>query len=150
VRGGWLAPPDSRWWKIIPTPLFNLDIPLKICHNAHQMRNLDATPCATNAVSRRYCRSGDHRVKEPGNIVRFRALVRLFRMSPKDVSKATGFSRSYISRMLSRKDDFTGSPEFFRTLELKLGTVIDQRTSQFFTVPSVSVPRARDVLDLAA
>jgi hypothetical protein len=48
---------------------------------------------------------------------------------------------------LSRKDDFTGSPEFFRALESKLGQIIDSRTSQYFTVPAVSVQRARDVLE---
>src|ERR1039458_2308519 len=56
------------------------------------------------------------RVKEPGNVVRFRALVRLLKLSPKDVSIVCGFSRSYVSWVLSRKDDFTGSPEFFRSL----------------------------------
>jgi hypothetical protein len=114
------------------------------------MRNLDAPPCATKPVRRRYSASDALRVKETGNIVRFRALVRLFRLSPTDVSRATGFSRSYISRLLSCNDDFTGSPAFFRTLETKLGTVIDQRASQFFTVPATPVHRARDVLDLAA
>src|ERR1017187_5407051 len=88
------------------------------------------------------------RVKEPGNVVRFRALVRLLKLSPKEVSRATGFSRSYISRVLSCKDDFTGSPAFFRTVEHKLPDVIAGRTSQFFTIPAVSVQRARDVLEL--
>ena len=114
------------------------------------MRNLDAPPYATKPPKRRYSASKGLRVKEPGNVVRFRALVRLFRLSPRDVARATGFSRSYISRVLSCKDDFTGSPEFFRSLELKLGTVIDQRTAQYFTVRAVPVQRARDVLDLAA
>jgi tetratricopeptide (TPR) repeat protein len=83
-------------------------------------------------------------------LVDYSAAIRLFKLSPKGVSKATGFSRSYVSRVLSCKDGFTGSHEFFRTLELKLGTVIDQRASQFFTIPAVSVQRARDVLDLVA
>ena len=111
------------------------------------MRNLDAPHCATKPVSRRYSASDGLRVKEPGNVVRFRAVVRLFRLSPKDVARATGFSRSYISRVLSCKDDFTGSPEFFRTVETKVGTVIDARSSQFFTIPAVPVRRARDVLE---
>ena len=130
-----------------PAQLFDLDIPRQICHNLHQMRNLDALPSATKPVSGRYCGSNGHRVKEPGNVVRFRALVRLFRLSPTDVARATGFSRSYISRILSPKDDFTGSPEFFRSLETKLGTVIAGRTAQYFTIPAVSVQRARDVLN---
>jgi hypothetical protein len=137
---------DARQ-KIIPAPLFNLDIPRKICHNLHDMRNLDAPPCAIKPPKRRYSASDALRVKEPGNVVRFRALVRLFRLSPTDVARATGFSRSYISRILSPNDDFTGSPEFFRSLETKLGTVIAGRTAQYFTIPAVSVQRARDVLN---
>jgi hypothetical protein len=96
------------------------------------MRNLDAPQNATNAVRRRYSASDGYRVKEP----KFRAVVRLFKLSPKGVARVSGFSRPYISRVLSRKDDFTGSPEFFRTMELRLGTVIEGRTAQFFTVPN--------------
>lgn len=32
-------------------------------------------------------------------------------------------------------------------LEAKLGTIIDQRASQYFTVPAVSVARARGILE---
>jgi hypothetical protein len=49
--------------------------------------------------------------------------------------------------LLSCKDDFTGSPEFFRTLEMKLPEVIAGRTSQYFTVPATPVSRARAVLE---
>ena len=73
--------------------------------------------------------------------------MRLFRLSPSDIAKATGVSRSYVARVLSPNDDFKGSPEFYRTLECKLGTIIDQRASQYFTVPAVSVQRAREVLE---
>jgi transcriptional regulator with XRE-family HTH domain len=99
-----------------------------------------------NRVIRRY-----KAVQRPsGNRIRLWALVRLFRLSPSAVAKATGVSRSYVARLLSRKDDFTGSPEFFRTLEFKLGQIINGRASQFFTIPAVSVTRARDVLEMAA
>jgi transcriptional regulator with XRE-family HTH domain len=76
--------------------------------------------------------------------------VALFRLTASDVAKATGFSRCYVSRLLSRKDDFTASPEFYRTLECKLPEVIAGRACQYFTVPAVSVARARAVLELAA
>jgi hypothetical protein len=75
------------------------------------------------------------------------ALVRLFRLSPSAVAKTTGFSRCYVARLLSRKDDFTGSSEFFRTLECKLPDVIAGRTSQVFTCPAVPVARARGILE---
>jgi transcriptional regulator with XRE-family HTH domain len=73
-------------------------------------------------------------------------VVTLFRLSPSEIGKATGYSRSYISRLLNPKDDFSGSVAFFRTVECKLGQIIDQRASQYFTVPAVSVARARGVL----
>jgi hypothetical protein len=49
--------------------------------------------------------------------------------------------------MLSPNDDFTGSAEFFRSLEMKLGDVVGGRAAQFFTVPATSVARAREVLE---
>jgi transcriptional regulator with XRE-family HTH domain len=68
-------------------------------------------------------------------------------LSATDIAKASGFSRCYVSRLLSPNDDFNGSPEFFRSLEAKLGTVIDARSAQYFTVPAISVQRARSVLE---
>jgi hypothetical protein len=52
--------------------------------------------------------------------------------------------------LLRPHDPFAGSPEFFRSLEAKLGTVIAGRTAQFFTIPATPVQRARDVLEMAA
>ena len=133
--------------KIISAPLFDLDFLPKLWHNVHDMRSLDTPPCATKPPKRGYSASNGLRVKETGNVIRFRALVRLFKLSPTDVARVSGFSRSYISRVLSCKDDFTGSQEFFRTMEHKLPDVIAGRTSQYFTIPAVSVARARDVLE---
>ena len=76
------------------------------------------------------------------------AVVRLFRLSPSEIGKATGFSKSYVSRLLNPKDDFSGSPEFFRALESKLGQIIDGRSSQFFTCSAVPVARARGILEM--
>jgi len=95
------------------------------------------------AVSRRY-----RPVQRPsGNRIRLWALVRLFGISPSAIAEATGFSRCYVARLLSSRDEFSGSPEFFRALECKLGAIIDGRASQFFTVTAVPVQRARAVLE---
>ena len=75
--------------------------------------------------------------------------MRLSHLSPSDVAKATGFSRPYVARLLSLNDDFQASPTFWRILEQKLGAIIEERTSQDFTVPAVSVTRVRAVLELA-
>ena len=81
------------------------------------------------------------------NTLRLRAVVKLFRLSPKSISTATGFSRPYVARLLSSKDDFQGSAEFYRKLECKLGAIIDGRQSQYFTCPAVSLGRVRGVLE---
>jgi hypothetical protein len=49
--------------------------------------------------------------------------------------------------LLSPNDPFVGSPEFFRSLEFKLGEVIQGRTSQYFTVRATPVQRARSILE---
>ena len=104
---------------------------------------LKAPRTRTSPVRARY--SPVQRVS--GNRIRLWAIVRLFRLSPSAIAKATGFSRPYVARLLSRNDDFTASPEFWRVLECKLGTIIDQRASQVFTCSAVSVQRARVVLE---
>lgn len=109
--------------------------PLKASVKAPQMRH--------RGVSKRYRRQD----RVSGNRIRLWALVRLFRLSPSAIAKATGFSRPYVARLLSDRDEFSGSPEFFRTLECKLGQIIDGRSAQFFTCPGVSVARARNVLE---
>jgi transcriptional regulator with XRE-family HTH domain len=95
------------------------------------------------AVEQRY----SHVQRPSGNRIRLWALVRLFRISPSAIAEATGFSRCYVARLLSSRDEFSGSPEFFRALECKLGAIIDGRASQFFTVTAVPVQRARAVLE---
>lgn len=83
-----------------------------------------------------------------GNRIRLMALVRLLNLSPSEIGKETGFSKSYVCRLLNPKDhDLSGSPEFWRILECKLGTIINQRASQYFTVPATPVARARAVLE---
>jgi transcriptional regulator with XRE-family HTH domain len=72
--------------------------------------------------------------------------VALFRLSASEIAKGTGFSRPYVSRCLSG-NDLIPSPEFLRKLECKLGTIIDGRAGQFFTISAVPVARAQGVLE---
>ena len=89
-----------------------------------------------------------HQYRENGNTLRLRAIVKLFRLTPTDISKRTGFSRSYISRLLN-EPDFRGSPDFYRTLEQKLGAVVDGRSTQYFTVSAVAVRRVEGAVAMA-
>ena len=76
--------------------------------------------------------------------------MKLFHLSPNQVAKATGFSRPYVARLLSAKDNFTGSAEFYRTLEQKLGTIIDGRTAQYFTVTAGSLARVERAVEMVS
>ena len=98
----------------------------------------------SGGVKQRYL----HQYRENANTLRLRAIVKLFRLTPTDISKRTGFSRSYISRLLNEAD-FQGSPDFYRTLEQKLGAVVDGRSAQYFTIKAVAVGRVQKVMRMA-
>ena len=106
--------------------------PLKPSLKSPQMRH--------RGVTRRY----RHPERVNANTLRLRAVVALFRLSASEIARGTGFSRPYVSRCLSG-NDLIPSPEFLRKLECKLGTIIDGRASQFFTIPAVPVQRAQDL-----
>ena len=67
------------------------------------------------------------------NLDRVRLLMRLFGLTISEVAKAGGVSRPYLSRALS--GSLQPSPAFFRRLEGNLGRLVDQRGSQFFSIP---------------
>ena len=67
------------------------------------------------------------------NLDRVRLLMRLFGLTISEVAKAGGVSRPYLSRALGRS--LVPSPVFWRRLESNLGSLIDQRGSQFFQIP---------------
>ena len=92
-----------------------------------------APPASQDPVKTRYqpyaCPTdGDGR-----NLERVRLLMRLFGLSISEVAKAGGVSRPYLSRALGRS--LVPSPVFWRRLESNLGYLIDQRGSQFFSIP---------------
>ena len=67
------------------------------------------------------------------NLDRVRLLMRLFGLTISEVAKAGGVSRPYLSRALS--GSLVPSPVFWRRLEASLGKLVDQRGSQFFSIP---------------
>ena len=67
------------------------------------------------------------------NLERVRLLMRLFGLSISEVAKAGGVSRPYLSRALG--GSLVPSPVFWRRLEGNLGILVDQRGSQFFSIP---------------
>ena len=67
------------------------------------------------------------------NLDRVRLLMRLFGLTVSEVAKAGGASRPYLSRALG--GSLVPSPVFWRRLESNLGSLVDQRGSQFFSIP---------------
>ena len=67
------------------------------------------------------------------NLDRVRLLMRLFGLTVSEVAKAGGASRPYLSRALG--GSLVPSPVFWRRLEGNLGRLVDQRASQFFSIP---------------
>ena len=67
------------------------------------------------------------------NLARVRLLMRLFGLTISEVAKAGGVSRPYLSRALG--GSLQPSPVFWRRLEGNLGSLVDQRGSQFFQIP---------------
>ena len=67
------------------------------------------------------------------NLDRVRLLMRLFGLSISEIAKAGGVSRPYLSRALN--GSLVPSPVFWRRLEGNLGRLVDQRGSQFFSIP---------------
>ena len=67
------------------------------------------------------------------NLDRVRLLMRLFGLTISEVAKAGGVSRPYLSRALG--GSLVPSSVFWRRLEGNLGSLVDQRASQFFQIP---------------
>ena len=73
------------------------------------------------------------------NLDRVRLLMRLFGLTVSEVAKAGGVSRPYVSRSLS--GSLVPSPVFWRRLEGNLGSLVDQRGAQFFSIPGADCER---------
>ena len=67
------------------------------------------------------------------NLDRVRLLMRIFGLTVSEVAKAGGVSRPYLSRALG--GSLVPSPVFWRRLEGNLGSLVEQRGSQFFQIP---------------
>ena len=87
------------------------------------------------AVTSRYTPKASPTDGDGRNLDRVRLLIRLFGLSISEVAKAGGVSRPYLSRALG--GSLVPSPVFWRRLEGNLGRLVDQRDSQFFSIPGV-------------
>jgi transcriptional regulator with XRE-family HTH domain len=92
-----------------------------------------ASTTAQDPVKFRYRPQACPRDGDGRNLDRVRLLTRLFGLSISEIAKAGGVSRPYLSRALG--GSLQPSPAFFRRLEGNLGRLVEQRGSQFFSIP---------------
>ena len=94
----------------------------------------ESTPHSSqDPVKTRYQPQDAPTIGDGRNLDRVRLLMRLFGLSISEVAKAGGSSRPYLSRALG--GSLVPSPVFWRRLEGNLGSLVDQRGSQFFQIP---------------
>ena len=88
-------------------------------------------------------RTGHHlKPRLTGNRAKLASLIRVFDLRVGVVAKCTGrFSRTYVQRVISPRDDFEGSAEFYRLIESALPELVRRRRRSFFNVPSVDSRR---------
>lgn len=91
------------------------------------------SPSLTIPVTPRYQPQACPTDGDGRNLDRVRVLMRLFGLTVSEVAKAGGVSRPYLSRALG--GSLVPSPVFWRRLEGNLGSLVDQRGSQFFQIP---------------
>ena len=91
-----------------------------------------ASQTAQDPVTSRYQPQDAPTDGDGRNLDRVRLLMRLFGLTISEVAKAGGVSRPYLSRALG--GSLVPSPVFWRRLEGNLGSLVDQRGSQFFSI----------------
>lgn len=97
---------------------------------------LESTPHSSqDPVKTRYQPQASPTDGDGQNLGRVRLLMRLFGLTISEIAKAGGVSRPYLSRALG--GSLVPSPVFWRRLEGNLGSLVDQRGSQFFSIPGV-------------
>ena len=95
-----------------------------------------APPASQDPVTSRYQPQDAPMDGDGRNLDRVRLLMRLFGLSISEVAKAGGVSRPYLSRALG--GSLVPSSVFWRRLEGNLGSLVDQRGSQFFSIPGTT------------
>ena len=91
------------------------------------------SPAVQDPVTSRYQPMDAPTDGDGRNLERVRLLMRLFGLTISEVAKAGGVSRPYLSRALG--GSLVPSPVFWRRLEGNLGSLVDRRGAQFFSIP---------------
>jgi len=71
------------------------------------------------------------------NAQKLRAWAEVLALSPTMIATAIGgYSRCYVSRVLSVQDPLEGSPNFWMKVESALGRLVEHRQVRVFDVPT--------------
>jgi hypothetical protein len=73
------------------------------------------------------------------NVIRLRLIMGLFRLSQRDVCRATGYSKAYVSQLLAGKQ-FGAGDKFWLRLNACLLDAIRDSASNVFDVPPMVLP----------
>ena len=70
------------------------------------------------------------------NVERLRVVMSLFRLKQTDLCRATGFSKTYLCRLLG-ENDFRAGPDFWMALNNRLLSLIGETSAHVFQVDPV-------------
>jgi transcriptional regulator with XRE-family HTH domain len=73
------------------------------------------------------------------NVIRLRLIMGLFRLSQRDVCRATGYSKAYVSQLLAGKQ-FGAGDKFWLRLNACLLDAIQDSASNVFDVAPMALP----------
>src|SRR5437879_533975 len=73
------------------------------------------------------------------NVVRLRLIMSMFRLSQRDICRATGYSKAYVSQLIAGKE-FGASDKFWLRLNACLLDAIRDSASNVFEVAPVVLP----------
>ena len=73
------------------------------------------------------------------NVVRLRAIMVLFRLTQRDVCRASGYSKAFVSQLLAGKE-FGAGERFWMKLNAALHTAVRDSAANVFDVAPSAVP----------
>ena len=86
---------------------------------------------------------GGEPMHDTGNTHRLRWLASCFGLPPRDIARISGFSRSYVARIMAG-DDGLGSDAFWTSLEKSLPLLLEHRTKALFLTRAVGLDQLKN------
>ena len=84
-------------------------------------------------------RSGTLSAPTAPNVVRLRVIMALFRLSQRDVCRASGYSKAFVSQLLAGKE-FGAGERFWMRLNASLHAAVRDSAANVFDVAPLALP----------